>query len=57
MKNKRGPKPNEIKSKEYRFAMPGQINEALQKKAKELKIKDTKLLQKIAADHLGVEYY
>ena len=54
---KRGPKPKGIKSKEFRFMMPGQIDQALTKKADELKIKKTKLLQKIAADHLGVEYY
>ena len=56
-KMKRGPKPKEVKSTVYRFAMPGQIDEALIKRAGELKIKKTKLLQKIIADYLGVEYY
>lgn len=56
-KMKRGPKPKEIKSTVYRFAMPGQIDEALIKRADGLKIKKVKLLQKIVADYLGVEYY
>ena len=52
-----GRKRLKIKSVEYRFMMPGKLDAELSKKADTLEIDKRKLLQKITAEYLDIQFY
>lgn len=52
-----GRKADKVKSVQYRFQMPHNLDKALVKEAKRLNVEPRSLLKKILAEKLGVEFY